>query len=91
MCRLSYWRAYDIWYRKARKIEPYEIEQIQEALRIKHERAARNEFHDLKIRLARLEASLATRDPDFYSPDIDGLRAAASSGSGNNSPVGRRR
>lgn len=74
LCRLSYWRTFDIWYRKARKVEDYEIAQIAEALRIKNERAARNEFHDLKLRLARLEASLASRDPDFHSPEIDFTR-----------------
>lgn len=75
LCRLTYWRTYDIWYGKARRIEPHEIEQIAEALRIKNEKAARNEFHELKLRLARLEASLSARDPDFHSPDIDHLRA----------------
>jgi hypothetical protein len=89
MCRLSYWRTYDIWYRKARRVEPYEIEQIQEALRIKRERAARNEFHELKTRLARLEAALSSRDPDFHSPDIDGFRAASSDGGGSYGTMAR--
>lgn len=72
MCRLSYWRTFDIWYRKARKVEDYEIAQIREALRVKNEKAARNELHDLKFRLARLEAKLSTSgDPDFHRPDID--------------------
>lgn len=75
LARLTYWRTYDIWYGKARRIEPREIEQIAEALRIKNEKAARNEFHDLKFRLAKLEALLSTRDPDFHSPDIDHLRS----------------
>lgn len=74
LARLTYWRTYDIWYGKARRIEPHEIEQIAEALRIKNERAARNEFHELKVRLARLEASLSSRDPDFHSPSIDHSR-----------------
>jgi len=71
MCSLSYWRTSDIWYRKARSIEEAEIAKIKEALRIKHERAARNELHDLKFRIAKLEAALISRDPDFHSPDID--------------------
>lgn len=75
MCRLTYWRTFDIWYRKARKIEPYEIAQIAEALRIKNERAARNELHDLKFRIAKLEATLSgSRDPDFHCHDIDYAR-----------------
>ena len=82
MCRLSYWRTFDIWYRKARKVEPYEIAQIAEALRIKNEKAARNEVHDLKLRLARLEATLYASDPDFHRPNIDGYRMATRSSGG---------
>ena len=74
LASLTYWRTYDIWYGKARRIEPHEIAQIAEALRIKNEKAARNEFHELKLRLARLEASLSSRDPDFHSPTIDYAR-----------------
>ena len=73
--KLAYWRTYDLWYEKARRVEPAEVEQIREALRIKNERAARNELHELKLRIARLEASLAARDADFHSPDIDHLRS----------------
>ena len=76
---LSYWRTFDIWYGKARRVEDYEIDKIQEALRIKNERAARNELHDLKLRLARLEASLAAGDAEFYSPHIDAYRAVTAS------------
>ena len=87
LARLTYWRTYDIWYGKARRIEPHEIEQIAEALRIKTEKAARNEFHELKIRLARLEASLSARDPDFHSPDIDHLRSLDRQRGGKNRPM----
>lgn len=75
LARLSYWRGWDIWYRKAKRVEEYEIEQIKEALRIKNEKAARNELHQAKMLLARLEARLNAGDADFHSPDIDGLRA----------------
>lgn len=85
LSRLAYWRAFDIWYRKARRIELFEIEQIQEALRIKNERAARNELHQAKILLARLEARLNAGDADFYRADIDGLRATASAMGGSDS------
>jgi len=84
MCRLSYWRTFDIWYRKARKVEDYEIAQIAEALRIKNERAARNELHQAKLILARLEARLNSGDADFYRADIDGLREASSAMGGSN-------
>ncbi|GAC1573017.1 MAG: hypothetical protein NVS3B5_02290 [Sphingomicrobium sp.] len=71
LARLGYWRAFDIWYGKARRVEPFEIEQISTALRIKNERAARNELHELKSRLAVLEARLNAGDADFYRPATD--------------------
>lgn len=86
---LSYWRAFDIWYRKARKVEDYEIAQIAEALHLKNERAARNELHQAKLLLARLEARLNAGDTDFYRADIDGLRQAAS-GTGGSNPARKR-
>src|SRR5690242_1594515 len=76
LASLQYWRAFDIWYRKARRVEDYEIAQIAEALRIKNEKAARNELHQAKLILARLEARLNSGDADFYRADIDGLREA---------------
>lgn len=90
LCRFTYWRTYDIWYGKAHRIEPFEIDQIAEALRIKHEKAARNEFHELKLRLAKLEASLSARDPDFHSPDVDYLRSLARRSSGAGRSVARK-
>jgi hypothetical protein len=75
---LSYWRAFDLWYGKARKVEEYEIDAIKEALRIKNERAARNELHQAKLLLATLQARLDAGDADFYRADIDGLRAQTS-------------
>jgi hypothetical protein len=89
LASLSYWRTFDLWYRKARRVEHYELEQIAEALRIKNERAARNEFHELKIRLARLEASLSTRDPDFHSPSIDYARDMVRAPGGKNRALDR--
>ena len=89
LAQLSYWRTFDIWYRKARKVEDYEIAQIAEALRIKNEKAARNELHQAKLILARLEARLNSGDADFYRADIDGLRAQTS-GMGGSDPTRRR-
>lgn len=57
-CGLEYWRAFDIWYRKARRIDAHEAAQISEALRVKREKAVANEYHDLKVRLAKLESAL---------------------------------
>jgi biopolymer transport protein ExbB/TolQ len=55
---LHYWRAFDIWYRKARRIDAHEAAKINEALRLKREKAVANEYHDLKARLAKLESRL---------------------------------
>lgn len=90
LCRLTYWRTFDIWYRKARRVEDYEIAQITEALRVKKERAARNELHDLKLRLTRLEASLSSGDSDFYSPSIDHARDMVRQLGRQDRPVARR-
>jgi hypothetical protein len=76
MAGLGYWRAFDIWYGKARRVERYEREQIYKALAEKQRSATRNELHELKLRLARLESDLAIRDAEFYSADIAGLRVA---------------
>lgn len=72
--RLSYWRAFDIWYRKARRIEQYEVDAIAEAIEKKRREAARNEFHELRTRLARLEAMFVQSDPDFHRENIDLVR-----------------
>jgi ribosomal protein L29 len=71
---LEYWRAFDLWYAKARKIEAYEIEQIAAAIQMKNEKEAANELRELKSRLLRLESRLASGDANFHSPSIDHAR-----------------
>lgn len=73
-CGLSYWRAFDIWYGKARRIEQFERDAIAEALDKKTREAARNEFHELRTRLARLESLLVQTDPDFHRETINQTR-----------------
>lgn len=68
---IPYWRAFDIWYGKARRIEAQEAEKIETALRKKTEEATRNELQELRNRLIRLETILVTTDPDFHRPQID--------------------
>jgi hypothetical protein len=68
---LSYWRAFDIWYGKARRIEQYERDQIAEALAKKELEALRNDLQNWRISLAKHEARLATLDADYRSPDVD--------------------
>lgn len=56
---LPYWRAWNIWFRKARTIKPEEREAIAQALEDKHDAELRAELQNLRIRLARLECVLA--------------------------------
>jgi hypothetical protein len=83
---LHYWRVFDIWYGKARRIEPHEIEKIKTALDAKNEqeradeRDTRNEIQALKSRIARLEARLAAEDEDLHRSGPDFARGALRGG-----------
>lgn len=68
---LSYWRCFDLWYDKARRVDPQEIKAIADALARKREREAGNELQELRTRLAKLESRLSQVDEDFYRPTID--------------------
>jgi hypothetical protein len=72
---LSYWRAYNIWFGKARRIEEHERVRIAEALDKRRKEVTRNELHDLRSRLARLEALLVQADEEFHRPQLDPLRS----------------
>ena len=69
-CGLSYWRAFDIWYGKARRIEESERASIAEALVQYRRKDIRNEVHELRLRLAAIEARLAAQDTTFDSAAI---------------------
>lgn len=71
---LSYWRTFDIWYGKARRIEDYEIKAVVAALAEKKRMETRNELHNLKTRLALLESHLLQVDADFHRETIDQVR-----------------
>jgi hypothetical protein len=71
---LSYWRAFDIWYGKARRIEDHEMDAIAAALEKRRKEVTRNEVADLRTRLARLEALLVSTDEAFHRPTLDRLR-----------------
>jgi hypothetical protein len=88
---LTYWRAFDIWYGKARRIDPAEADRIQAALQRKSEEHARNEFHELRTRLLRLESLLVQTDSDFHRPAIDQTRDAVRNIGRNDRAVGRKR
>lgn len=68
---LSYWRAFDIWYGKARRIDAHEAHQITEALRVKREKAAQNELQELRTRLAKLESAVIQSHKNFSRGDLD--------------------
>lgn len=70
---IPYWRTFDIWYGKARRIEQHEIEAIDSALDKKRREVTRNELHSLKTRIALLEARLAQTDSEFHRETIDAL------------------
>lgn len=74
MAGLAPWRIFNIWYGKARRVDEAERQAIAVALDKKRREAARNEFHELKTRLAVLESRLAQIDPDFHRPTIDQTR-----------------
>jgi hypothetical protein len=76
---LKYSRAFEIYYGRARRIEPDEIARINEALDQKNQRDARNEFQELWLRVARLESLFAQNDPDFHREDLATLRQAVAS------------
>jgi predicted phage-related endonuclease len=88
---LSYWRAFDIWYGKARRIEPAEADRIAAALARKSEERARNEFHELRTRLLRLESLLVSTDPDFHRPTVDQVRKQRGQFGGTDRTLDRKR
>jgi hypothetical protein len=71
---LSYSRCFEIWYGRARRIEPAEMLRIEQALEHKNRMDARNELSELRLRLARLESLLVQTDPDFHRPTTDFMR-----------------
>jgi hypothetical protein len=68
---LSYSRCFEIWYCRARRIEPAEIARISDALELKNRKDARNELSELRLRLSRLESLLLQTDAEFHRPSID--------------------
>jgi hypothetical protein len=74
MAGLSYSRAFEIWYGRARRIEQAELLRISQALEQKNRKDARNELSELRLRLARLENVLLQTDPDFHRPTVDLMR-----------------
>ena len=70
---LSYSRCYEIWYGRARRVEPAEVMRISEALDRKHQRDARNELQELRLRIAKLENYFLQTDETFHREDLNAL------------------
>lgn len=62
----EYWRAFNIWYRKARRIEAHEADAIRDAIQKKNEEDARNEYQELRTRLLKMESRLASEGSDSH-------------------------
>jgi hypothetical protein len=88
---LTYWRAFDIWYGKARRIEEHEMQSIAVALEKRRKEVSRNEIAELRSRLARLEALLVQSDPEFHRPTLDRLREQAGGLGGMDRALAKRR
>ena len=67
---LSYSRAYEIIYGRARRIEPAERVRIEEALDRKNQRDARHELRELQVRIAKLETYFIQSDENFHREDL---------------------
>ena len=91
---LTYTRAFDIWYGKARRIEQSERDAIAAAIELKRKEAARNDIRELRLVVERAQALLAQIDQDFNREALGPLgnhlrpnasRSAAPGGGGNGS------
>lgn len=61
---LTYARAFNVWYGRARRIDAHEAAQITQALEKKREEDARNTIHDLQTRILMLESRFAAETSD---------------------------
>lgn len=74
---LTFNRVRDLFYAEERcRVSAEELDYLRREKAAMRERAARNEYHDLVARVAKLEAILAL-DEDFYRPAPDALRQAS--------------
>lgn len=68
---MTYSRCYEHWYGRAKLATEDEMRGISDAIQQKREQEAKNELHELKLRLLRLESRLSQADSDFHRPTID--------------------
>lgn len=67
---LPYPRSFNIWYGRARRIDDFEARKIEAALQSKREEEARNEIHDLRTRLLKMESRLAAEAANSNRPSL---------------------
>jgi hypothetical protein len=74
--------ASDIWYRKARRVEKHEVEQIKQALGSKN--VLRRKLHELETEVAILRARLAETSEEDDRVGTDWVRGSKMSWEGSN-------
>ena len=55
---LDYWRAFNLWYGKVKRVEAVEADAIRDALRVKREEAACNDIYKLQLQIEQLKSRL---------------------------------
>lgn len=75
---MGYSRAEGIWRQEARAIRAEEMDAIRRAAADRTAREAKNEFAELRARIARLEEAIRIQDEDLYGVDADALHATNS-------------
>lgn len=76
---LAYWRAFDIWYGKARRIEHHEGEAILRAVQEKSVKGQANVIQQLQTELARLQSIHAQASADLDRQELDRMRSGLGS------------
>lgn len=87
---LKYSRAYEIWYDRAKRIEPHEVDAIAAALAKKNKGEVWREITELKNRLARLETIVAGSNEEFGQPTVPMGRTGLRVAGGNHRAAGGR-
>jgi hypothetical protein len=73
---LSYWRAYDLWYGRARRVDATEAEKIK-AARVGRARGAAREYFEWARTLEALAERASRVDEEFARPYADAMRDLA--------------
>lgn len=71
---LSYWRAFDIWYRRYKRVDFRESEAIVHAVKLKRAESQSNDLQQLRIQIARLEALHSQANTDLDRQEFDRSR-----------------